>query len=183
MYTSENLLSASKKLADYISEIWHENVNCLILKQELYSREENERIVDVFCQQPIHDFELTWDTSNDSPKNDVLTSILKNQNVKKTMTLWINPSSDFSFDFRQFKNSLEVLHITHSHWITFQNILNVRCKKLYLHKSNFLQDDYKLLIDKWRDGWTPNWKTMTIELNEDIDVDTCVEGEFIDMEP
>ncbi|KAF1753852.1 hypothetical protein GCK72_020409 [Caenorhabditis remanei] len=54
-----------------------------------------------------------------------------------------------------------------------------QCKKDLL----IFNADFKLLIDKWRDGWTPNWKTMSIEFNEDIDVDTCVEGEFIDMEP
>ncbi|KAF1753856.1 hypothetical protein GCK72_020413 [Caenorhabditis remanei] len=182
LYTSKNLASVTKKLADHISEIFHEKVNAFGLEWNQYNSKENLMIMDAFCN-PVQDFQLTGDTSNDSSKNDVLTSILKNQNAKETMTLWINPSSDFSFDFSQFKNSLEILDITDSHWITIQNILDVRCVKLYLHKSNFLQADYKLLIDKWRDGWTPNWKTMSIELNEDINVDTCVDGEYIDLEP
>ncbi|KAF1753857.1 hypothetical protein GCK72_020414 [Caenorhabditis remanei] len=183
LYTSENLTFATRKLADYISEIFHEEENFFGLEWNLYNGQENKMIMDVFCKHPVRDFLLTGDTSNDSSKNDVLTSILKKQNDKKNMTLWINPSSDFSFDFGQFKNSLDTLDIAYSHWITIQNISNVKCEKLYIHKSNFLQADFKLLIDKWRNGWTPNWKTMTIELNEDIDVDTCAEGEFIDMEP
>ncbi|KAF1753854.1 hypothetical protein GCK72_020411 [Caenorhabditis remanei] len=163
LYTSENLASVTRKLADYISEIFHDEENLFALEWNRYNGKQNRITMDLFCN-PVQDFLLTGDTSNDSSKNDMLTYILKNQNSKRTMTLWINPSLDFSFDFGQFKNSLEVLHITYSHWITFQNILDA---------------DFKLLIDKWRDGWTPNWKTMSIELNEDIDVDTCVE----DLEP
>ncbi|EFO95032.1 hypothetical protein CRE_09408 [Caenorhabditis remanei] len=161
----------------------NENVNGFLLEWSRYNSKENQTIIDAFCNHPVPDFLLTGDTSNDSSKNDMLTSILKNQNAKETMTLWINPSSDFSFDFSQLNSSLETLDITYSHWIKLQDILDVRCRNLYLRESNFLQDDYKLLIDKWRDGWTPNWETMTIELNEDIDVDTCVEGEYIDLEP
>ncbi|KAF1753853.1 hypothetical protein GCK72_020410 [Caenorhabditis remanei] len=180
--TSDNLTLATRKLADYISEIFNENVNGFSLEWNGYNGKENHMIMDAFCN-PVRDFLLTGDTSNDSSKNDVLTSIMKNQNAKETMSLWINPSSDFSFDFGQFKNSLETLDIAYSHWITLQNISDARCQNLYLHESNFLQADFKLLIDKWRDGWTPNWKTLSIEFNEDIDVDTCVEGEFIDLEP
>ncbi|EFO95321.1 hypothetical protein CRE_09004 [Caenorhabditis remanei] len=168
LHTSDNLTLATRQLADYISEIFNENVNGFSLEWNRYNSKENQMIMDEFCNHPVKDVEITGDTSNDSSKHDVLTLILKNLNGKRKFGLWINPSSDFSFDFGQFKNSLETLDIAYSHWITIQNILDA---------------DFKLLIDKWRDGWTPNWKTMTIELNEDIDVDTCVEGEYIDLEP
>ncbi|EFO95579.1 hypothetical protein CRE_09411 [Caenorhabditis remanei] len=183
VYTSENLLSASKKLADYISEILHEKVYFLTLKQDLYSREENEAIVDLYCQQPIGCFELTWDTSNDPPKNDVLTSILKKQNATRTLDLRINPSSDFTFDFEQFKNSLYSMRIWFSHWITFEQVLEMNTEHLFLTKSNFLQEDFKLIIDEWRDGWNPNWKVLMIEFDEDIDIDECVDGEYINLQP
>ena len=179
LYTSDNLTLATRQLADYISEIFNENVNGFSLEWNRYNSKENQMIMDAFCNHPVKEVEITGDTSNDSSKNDVLTSVLKNLNGKRKVGLWMNPSSDFSFDFGQFKNSLEDLDIAHSHWITIQNILDVRCEKLCLQKSNFFLADFKLLIDKWRDGWTPNWKTMSIELNEDIDVDTCVE----DLEP
>ena len=183
LFTSENLLSASKKLADYISEIIHENVNCLTLKQDLYSSEENETIVNSFCQQPISCFELTEDTSNNSSKNGVLSSILKQQTATCVLDLKINPSSDFSFDFCELKNSLGTMRIWFSHWITFQQVLEMNTEHLFLTKSNFLQEDFKLIIDKWRDGWNPNWKVLMIEFNEEVDIDECVDGEYINLQP
>ncbi|EFO95131.1 hypothetical protein CRE_09409 [Caenorhabditis remanei] len=182
LYTSDNQALATRKLADFISEIFHEKMNGFGLEWSRYNSKENKIIMDVFRNHPVRDFQLTGDTLNDSSKKDVLTSILKKQNTTSLLDLKINPSSDFSFDFGQFKGTLETLVASFSHWITFQNILDIRCQNLYLQKSNFLQADYKLLIDKWRDGWNPNWKCLMMELNEDIQIDECVDGEFIALE-
>ncbi|KAF1753884.1 hypothetical protein GCK72_020441 [Caenorhabditis remanei] len=180
--TSDCLISATRNLCFYISEIFHHEIQAFAFDYKMFGIEENQLILELFCQQPVQQFQLSGDTSNDSSKNDILTEILTQQKAINRLNLRFNPSVDYRFDLNQFENRSDSLNILHSHWITFQQLQEIKSQMVFLSRSNFLQADFKVLIQKWRDGWSPNWEALMIEFNEDINIDKCVEGQFIQLQ-
>ncbi|KAF1753860.1 hypothetical protein GCK72_020417 [Caenorhabditis remanei] len=177
--TSDCLISATRNLCFHISEIFHQEIQAFAFDYKMFGIEENQLILDLFCEQPVQQFQLSGDTSDDPSKNDILTNILTRQKSINRLNLWFNPSANYRFDFSQLENRLDSLNILYSHWITFQQLQEIKSQMVFLSRSNFLQADFKALIQKWRDGWSPNWEALMIEFKEDINIDKCVKGEFI----
>ncbi|KAF1751109.1 hypothetical protein GCK72_017663 [Caenorhabditis remanei] len=40
-----------------------------------------------------------------------------------------------------------------------------------------------MLIEKWKEGWTPKWSTLQIEYSESLDVDYCVNEPNAEIKP
>ncbi|KAF1753883.1 hypothetical protein GCK72_020440 [Caenorhabditis remanei] len=181
IYTCEDVISATKNIISYISDIFHVKMKHFSFDYRNLSIEKSQLVMDSFFQQPIQRFKLSEQNTIDAFKSDALTYILQSQKTTSFFDLYENPSPGFTCDFEQMETVPELMDFSYSHWTTFQQILKLKNENLWFSRSNFLQTDFEILIMKWRGGWTPNWKALLIEFNEDVNIDTCVKGDFIQL--
>ncbi|EFO92823.1 hypothetical protein CRE_18192 [Caenorhabditis remanei] len=184
IYSSDNVILPIHKLVLYISDLFNIELTSLGLNYTKFNADENRMIMSLFVlsQKNLKLFQLTGITPTDPSKNDILIQILKNQNTVNTRLLF-NPSPKFFFDFNICCQSFKVMDIDYSHWISFKQILEMKTELLYLSRTTLLENDFKVIVQKWRNGWTPHWKIAMIELNEVLNIDSCAEGEdFFQLE-
>ncbi|KAF1765816.1 hypothetical protein GCK72_005769 [Caenorhabditis remanei] len=103
-------------------------------------------------------------------------SALRRINVTHELEIYLNPSSKFRFDFKNRQSKPMVLHLEYSKVIDINQVIEMDFQSIRLLRSKLKNYNFKLLIEKWRDGWTPKWTRLMIEFNEMLDIDSYIVG-------
>ena len=130
---------------------------------------------------PIARFVMKHNNDGIEIDEELVVSILKRQNATKELKLDFKPSERFHFDFDSLQNALQQLEIDHSHWVCWQQVIEMSSIDVAILRSNFSNSDFKSLVEKWKNGWTPKWKRIMIEFCETLDVDSYISDPIIDV--
>ncbi|EFO88432.1 hypothetical protein CRE_10553 [Caenorhabditis remanei] len=179
-YTSEEYhILIMNLFISHLSDIFNAPLATIDLYFQNFTQEDNERIIDFYCldrekRQAVHSLTLTgkhWNTAED---DQVVDSLLRRQKVKKMLKLLFKPTSEFKFRTEYVRNNPNLFESRHAHWIHFNQFLEIASFAVFLYSSLLTSNHFKLLIEKWNNGWIPKWQMVTIEFCENVDVDECV---------
>lgn len=67
------------------------------------------------------------------------------------------------------------MEIAHSHWVHLNHIYEVNVHYLILKRSTLSSDDLKSLVERWREGWTPEWTHVEIFFATNVNVESCID--------
>ncbi|KAF1763967.1 hypothetical protein GCK72_003913 [Caenorhabditis remanei] len=177
-------LSSLQSWCAYLSNLFNVQPTTLSLNYWYLKGDMIETIMDTYCDAentPINRFELhsfSWylGTIVDNYEQ-FLIPILEQQNADSELRMLFYPLKSFNFDFNRLRIVPKCMEIKHSNWITFKQLLEFQSETVYLCRSNFLNLDFKNLVEKWRAGWTPKWKHLMVEFKENLDADSLVSGQ------
>ncbi|EFO88466.1 hypothetical protein CRE_10552 [Caenorhabditis remanei] len=184
--TEECQWSNANSFIQHISDILNVPLWTIELHFQDFIREENERIIDFYYSDhenkaAVRSLTLLgkhWNTHED---DEVVDSLLRRQDAKGKMNLIMKPTSEFKFRSEYFRNKLNLLKVQHSHWISFDQLLEMDAYVLVLNDSTFMKIHLESLFEKWSSGWTPKWRVIMIQYAETVDIDDCF-NKLNDME-
>ncbi|EGT34086.1 hypothetical protein CAEBREN_14501 [Caenorhabditis brenneri] len=97
----------------------------------------------------------------------LIKSAFDKQNASKGLFLRCeNLSRTFRFDLESFNNVKENLDIYFAKWVKIEDIFNLKTERIAIFGSKLEDGDLRLLINKWREGWNPEWKQFLLEYNQ-----------------
>ncbi|EFO88454.1 hypothetical protein CRE_10572 [Caenorhabditis remanei] len=170
----------------HLSDILNVPLDTIELHFQNYIQETNERIIDLYFpddeEKPaVKSLTLIgkhWNTPED---DEVVDSLLRRQKARNKLKLLTRPTDEFKFNSEYFQNKSNQLEMSHAHWVSFSEFLEMNTVEISLFNSTFTSDHLKLLFAKWNSGWTPKWKAALIEFFEAVDIDQCAnESNLID---
>ncbi|KAF1749973.1 hypothetical protein GCK72_016518 [Caenorhabditis remanei] len=163
----------------HLSDIFNVPLINLELHFQDFTLVDNETIIDFYCcenkeKSAVKSLTLFGKHSNTSEDDAVVDSLLCRQEAKVKLKLLFKPTSEFKFRTEYIRSNANFFESRHSHWISFQDAIELKSFVIFLFNSSFNRNHLKLLIEKWNIGWTPEWITLTIEFCESVDIDECV---------
>ncbi|KAF1749971.1 hypothetical protein GCK72_016516 [Caenorhabditis remanei] len=179
LFTSEeDQWSNTNSFIQHLSDILNVSLWTIELHFQDFIREENERIIDFYYSDhenktAVKSLTLIgkyWNTPED---DEVVDSILQRQEAKIKLKLIMKPTSEFKFRSEYLRNKLNFLKVQHSHWISFDQLLEIDPFLIILNESTFTKIHLKSLFEKWSSGWTPKWRVSMIKYAETVDIDDC----------
>ncbi|EFO92375.1 hypothetical protein CRE_10845 [Caenorhabditis remanei] len=63
-----------------------------------------------------------------------------------------------------------------------QQTFDINSMKIELLESSFANNEFKIIMNKWKNGWNPNWSSMKIEFSETLDVEDFVNENLFENE-
>ncbi|KAF1763965.1 hypothetical protein GCK72_003911 [Caenorhabditis remanei] len=185
IYYFNDVVSSLKTMSFYLSNLFGMPPTALFFPCRFYETDDIKKIMDIYCTKEtnINSLELSNYPRNATTDDDeILTLILKQQNATSNLHLLFKPTLNFTFDFNTLRNTPKHLEIEYSAWVTWEQLLSLESETACLLKSNFPSSDFKTLIELWRDGWTPKWKSLMVEFKTSLDIDSYVSDEFKEIE-
>ena len=171
----------------HLSELFKVSLKDIMLEFQHFDQQTTDLITELFIFQNnnsrLNTCFLEHNKLLGRMEENLITSILNRQNAQKTLKLDFEFSPQFGFNIINLKNHPKYLIITHSHWVDINIVFEMRCSFIRLQKSNFSKDQCKMLIEKWKEGWTPKWSTLQIQYSENLDVDYCVNEPNAEIKP
>ncbi|KAF1763966.1 hypothetical protein GCK72_003912 [Caenorhabditis remanei] len=183
-YAGDDVVHSFNTITTYLSDLFDVQPSFLSLNYKYLQDDIISKIMDNYCN--VHNFELKDDVNKDykivNYNDQIIVSILKQQDSTLQLKLLFNPPPEFTFDFNSLRNTPVVIEIEHSHWITWNQLLEIKSENVYLCRSNFSNLDLKNLVQIWKNGWTPKWKWLMVQFKEDLDVDTLISERFMNID-
>ncbi|EFO94452.1 hypothetical protein CRE_13307 [Caenorhabditis remanei] len=179
LYYSNDTLSAVSSWIAFLSDLFTSQPSLLCINFDCFQKGEIDRIMNL--PFPIARFVMKHNNDGIEIDEELALSILKRQNATKGLKLEFKPSERFHFNFDTLRKAPDHLEIDHSHWVSWQQVIEMSSIDVAILRSNFSNSDFKSLVEKWKNGWTPKWKRIMIEFCETLDVDSYISDPIIDV--
>ncbi|EFO86507.1 hypothetical protein CRE_05320 [Caenorhabditis remanei] len=167
----------------YLSDLFNASLDKLHLNSEYFGIEENKRIINAFgTEGSMTTFVLEHGDVKGKEDEELIRWILENQPARRHLTLNFLPNEGFSFDFKTLKYYFWDIKIENSKWISLEQTFDINSMIIKLAGSSFTNNEFKIIMNKWKNGWNPNWSSMKIEFSETLDVENFVSENLSDNE-
>ncbi|KAF1761639.1 hypothetical protein GCK72_009895 [Caenorhabditis remanei] len=163
----------------YLSDVFNVPLGTIELHFQEFTRVENENIIEFYCRNrgtvpAVRSLRLIGKRSNTPEDDEVVDSILCRQQARYKLQLLFEPTPEFKLKPIYLQHNPILFEAHHSHWISFEEILECKSTNIRLSNSILNSTHFKWFIENWIDGWIPPWKMIVTDYCEDIDIDDCV---------
>ncbi|CAP25337.1 Protein CBG04680 [Caenorhabditis briggsae] len=119
--------------------------------------------------------------TSDQTSETYIRSVFDRVRISNGVFLRCKTEPSFYYDLSRFEVK-EIIEVHWSYWVKLDQVFNIKSHTIALFVSSWFCKDLKVLIQKWRDGWTPEWNQLTVELKSmNKELEDCVEGESVEI--
>ncbi|KAF1758407.1 hypothetical protein GCK72_014865 [Caenorhabditis remanei] len=167
----------------YLLDLFNASLDKLHLNSQYFGIEENKRIINTFgTEGSVTTFVLENGNVKGKEDEELIRWILENQPARRHLKLNFLPNEGFRFDFNTFKYYFWDITIENSKWISLEQTFDINSMAIELLGSSFTNNEFKIIMNKWKNGWNPNWSSMKIEFSETLDIENFVNEHLFENE-